>query len=479
MKQPVIPDLPGRAHGLDAMRGFAILMMVLSGIIPFGVLPAWMYHAQVPPPDHVFDPGIAGITWVDLVFPLFLFSMGVAIPLALNRRLERGTRLSEVCTTIAVRGLMLFFFALFLQHMRPAVLQPADPESWPYLAGIAGFGLLFLIYTRPPAMWSRNLVRGLRIAGFAGAIAMLVFLRYPDGSGFSLYRSDIILVVLANMAVFASLIWLATQHRPLMRLGLLAFLAALMLAANEEGWVSAFWNESPVPWIFRFDYLKYLFILLPATVAGDLLHDAMKKGYPETLRENNRQSHRKLMFVSLAGAALLFVVLTGLFTRHVFAAFTVSIVIMGSGLWLLRHTSDETERLFRILLLHGTFWLLLGFFAEPFEGGIRKDHATFSYYFVTTGLSIWILVPLMIWIDVLGGHRRLSLLIQNGQNPMIAYAGMQNAILPVLTLTGLHDMLVGLTAFNPWFGVARALLYTLLLAIMVRFFTRKKIFWRS
>lgn len=78
-----------RNQSLDALRGFAILTMVLSGSIAFGdVLPAWMYHAQVPPPDHKFVPTLAGITWVDLVFPFFLFAMGTAIPLALQKNIK-------------------------------------------------------------------------------------------------------------------------------------------------------------------------------------------------------------------------------------------------------------------------------------------------------------------------------------------------------------------------------------------------------
>ena len=78
-----------RNQSLDALRGFAILTMVLSGSIAFGdVLPAWMYHAQVPPPDHKFVPTHAGITWVDLVFPFFLFAMGTAIPLALQKNIK-------------------------------------------------------------------------------------------------------------------------------------------------------------------------------------------------------------------------------------------------------------------------------------------------------------------------------------------------------------------------------------------------------
>ena len=55
-----------RAYSLDALRGYAILTMILSATIAFGILPGWMYHAQVPPPDHHFDPTVYGITWVDL-----------------------------------------------------------------------------------------------------------------------------------------------------------------------------------------------------------------------------------------------------------------------------------------------------------------------------------------------------------------------------------------------------------------------------
>ena len=36
-----------RASSLDALRGYAILTMVLSGSVAWGVLPGWMYHAQV------------------------------------------------------------------------------------------------------------------------------------------------------------------------------------------------------------------------------------------------------------------------------------------------------------------------------------------------------------------------------------------------------------------------------------------------
>ena len=48
-----------RASSLDALRGYAILTMVLSGSVAWGVLPGWMYHAQVGPRSNfVFDGSI-------------------------------------------------------------------------------------------------------------------------------------------------------------------------------------------------------------------------------------------------------------------------------------------------------------------------------------------------------------------------------------------------------------------------------------
>ena len=82
--------MDNRSYALDALRGYAIVTMVLSGAVVYGVLPGWMYHAQIPPPTHAFNPAAPGITWVDLVFPFFLFAMGSAFPFSMRKRLERG-----------------------------------------------------------------------------------------------------------------------------------------------------------------------------------------------------------------------------------------------------------------------------------------------------------------------------------------------------------------------------------------------------
>ena len=112
-----------RANTVDLLRGLAIVGMVLSGqILWHAELPAWLFHAQVPPPSFRFDPSVPGITWVDLVFPFFLFSMGAAFPLALRRRLEqRGESVALILTVVARRWALLALFAIALANLRSGV----------------------------------------------------------------------------------------------------------------------------------------------------------------------------------------------------------------------------------------------------------------------------------------------------------------------------------------------------------------------
>ncbi len=474
-----------RALSLDALRGLAILMMVLSGVVPYRVLPDWMYHAQLPPPTHVFDPTLAGLTWVDLVFPMFLFAMGAAIPMALTRRLEKGISLTRINLGILERGLLLAFFAIFLQHVRPFTINTSpDVQTW--LTALAGFAILFAIYMYPPNNWSKTWTNALRAIGWTSAFALLSWVTFADGSGFKLTRSDIIILVLANMAVFGSWAWLATRNNLLLRLGLMGILTACILAATNDGWVKSVWDSSPAPWLFRFYYLKYLFIIIPGTIAGEQLMQWTKalssrnetKDGDGSTSDENRWSNAHYYLITTLCSALVIVPVVGLHARWVTGTVIVCALLGVGLLFTLRSAATPSEQMLKTILSWGLFWLALGLCLEPFEGGIKKDVSTFSYYFVTTGISLFILVILMVVIDWFGKQKWVPLLVQNGQNPMIAYVGMMNLVYPVLGLTGL-DIIIQTFTSAPWVGFLRGLVYTIILACIVAIFTRKGIFWKT
>ena len=72
----------------------------------------------------------------------------------------------------------------------------------------------------------------------------------------------------------------------------------------------------------------------------------------------------------------------------------------------------------------------------------------------------------------------MQLLIDNGQNPMIAYVGFANLLWPILALTNLDSTIIEHTK-TPLFGFLKGLVYTLIVASIVSLFTKLKLFWRT
>lgn len=471
-----------RNESLDALRGWSILAMILSGSIAYGnILPAWMFHAQVPPPEHTFNPAIPGITWVDLVFPFFLFSMGAAIPLSMKKLLEAGKGPGHVLPAAFKRFLLLAFFALFSQHMKAWVISP-EPGNKEHWLSILAFGLMFLQFYEYKGVSYRILFRLVQALAFLAGSLLLWLLPFRGGRGFDWYGSDIIIMVLANMAFFGTLVYFLTARNPALRLALLPFVMAVFLAAREtgDGWAKTLFSFNhigpvKIDWLYKFYFLKYLFIILPGTLAGDWMLDAGRKS---VMDQRNTAVGGARQENLLAGMGLLLVLLNlyGLFTRQLFFNLAGSAIVCFSGLWLSREL--HREDLYRRYWIAGTYLLLLGLFFEAYEGGIRKDPSTYSYYFVTGGLAFFSLVV----FTVMGKRKYMMpiarLLALNGRNPMVAYVAGNLLILPILGLTGLKDAWDGMRQ-DAFMGLMKGVLFTAAVSAVTIIFSKRKWFWKS
>ena len=472
---------PQRVCALDALRGLAILAMVLSGTISYKILPAWMYHAQEPPPTHTFNPNLPGLTWVDVVFPLFLFSLGAAIPLALSNRLATGFTTKKVILYILKRGFLLGTFAIFLQHIRPLTINK-NPTEETWLIALFGFFILLFMFVRFPVNEKfKQQAKLITIAAWFTAIILVFLLQYPDGSGFSLFRSDIILIVLTNMAVLGSFIWFFTKNNLLLRLGLLGLLIALRLSVTvKESWISILWSTSPLPWIFQFDYLKYLLIVIPGTIAGDLiLHWRQNTTINQVnYRITLNKSQLRFSGIIILMLAVCLILVIGLQARLIWQTTLLSVIICAISSLLFVNSANKTERLLKSFFQWGVYWLVLGLLFEPFEGGIKKSPSTLSYYFITTAISLFLLIAFTVITEIFQQEKRLQLLINNGQNPMIAYVGFANLLWPILQLTHLESLFVKFTN-TPLTGFLKGAIHTLIIALVVSIFTKLKLFWRT
>ncbi len=95
-----------RVLAIDVFRGITIFVMVLvnelSGIKD---IPWWMKHL---PAD------VDGMTFVDLVFPAFLFIVGMSIPFAMQARANKGETPLQLLQHIALRSLGLVIIGVMM-----------------------------------------------------------------------------------------------------------------------------------------------------------------------------------------------------------------------------------------------------------------------------------------------------------------------------------------------------------------------------
>lgn len=464
-----------RAFSLDALRGYAIMTMILSGTIASGILPGWMYHAQLPPPTNQFNSAVYGITWVDLVFPFFLFAMGASFPLSIGRKFEKGISRCRLAWSSIERGIKLTFFAIFIQHMYPWILSsPQDITAW--ILSLSSFVLMFFMFVRFPFNFSEWKHRLIELVAFAIGIGMLLSMDYADNRSFSLGFSNIIILVLANMAIFGSLSYLFTIHNKWARIGILPFVMAIFLGSStEESWVKEVMNFSPLPWMYNFYYLKYLFIVLTGSIAGEFLMEWMNAREKEEQRGEDEK--KRTPFILFLCVALIVFNLYGLYMRFLVLNLFGTIILLTVFNFLLKVKSPNFV-FWRKLFIAGAYLLMLGLFFEAYEGGIRKDHSTYSYYFVTSGLAFIALIGFSIMCDIYRWRRFTAPLEMAGQNPMIAYVAPNLLIMPLLNLTGLAEYL-GLLTQNAWLGFLRGMIVTTLAILVAMLFTKLKLFWKT
>lgn len=464
-----------RAYSLDALRGYAIITMILSGTVASGVLPGWMYHAQVGPRSNfAFDPTVLGITWVDLVFPFFLFAMGAAFPFSLGSKYEQGVSKWKLATESILRGIKLTYFAIFIQHMYPWVVSsPQDTSAW--LIALCAFALMFPMFMRIPVAlpgWARKVIEW---SAFGIGIAMMLTIPYANDRAFSLSYSNIIILVLANMAIFGSLAYLFTVHNRWARIAILPFVMAVFLGSGTAGsWVKEVMNFSPLPWMYNFYYLKYLFIIIPGSIAGEYLRHWLQGESGSTSSPTER---RRIPFILLLSIGIIVLNLYGLYMRYLVFNLLGTVVLLACLYYLLRAESNNMTY-WRRLFVAGAYLLMLGLFFEAYEGGIRKDHSTYSYYFVASGLAFMAMIAFSILCDVYRCKALTRPLEMAGQNPMIAYVAPQLVVMPALHLTGLANYLP-LLEQSAWPGFFRGVIITTLALLIAIAFTKLKYFWRT
>ena len=158
-----------RNLAIDIFRGLTMTLMVfVNEFWKVFDVPHWLEHYAT------FEDGM-GLS--DIVFPMFLFAMGMSIPYALERRREKGYSRESTLGHILSRTFALLVMGAFICNQESREMT-GNRALWVLLM-VVGFFLTWNQYPKDfkPAKWLK-LSGGLLLAGLA------ICYRTPDGELF-------------------------------------------------------------------------------------------------------------------------------------------------------------------------------------------------------------------------------------------------------------------------------------------------------
>jgi len=400
-----------RLASLDAFRGFDILVMIFVNYIAgMPGIPFFLRHAEA---------DMDAFTLTDVVFPGFLFIVGAAIPLSLEKRLALGEPLLKILRRIILRTAgLLFLGVLFVNENRYAEAATGMSRDLWYFLALMATVLLWMTYPKTESASKRRLYLGLR-TGAAVLLLILVIIwrgQNPDGSISWLRHSWWgILGMIGWTYLGGSLVYLLAKGSRAALVGGLGFQVALYIGARHG--VLDFLN--PVNDFVQIGSIfgSHLAVVTAGMLVGTLFVPA----------KSEMKSRARIAWMA----------------------------IFGSGL------------------------LAAGFLLRPLHG-FSKIHGTESYCLATSGICCLLLLVFYWLMDVVKLRSWAAFLRPIGANPLLAYI-LPDIVRTLVDFgSGLFRLDIWKTIFPYWEGgggpgILSAAAMTGVILFLTWALTRKKI----
>ena len=154
-----------RKASIDIFRALTMLMMIfVNDFAGMDGIPHWLRHART-------TEDMLGFS--DLVFPAFLFCVGLSIPFAIGARYRKGDNVLQVMGHILLRTLALIVMGVFSMNMRP--VEGGLPRPVFTLLVIAGYFLVWNAYPRTKEGRTPVWVRILQGCGVALLMGLVIY----------------------------------------------------------------------------------------------------------------------------------------------------------------------------------------------------------------------------------------------------------------------------------------------------------------
>lgn len=165
-----------RVTAIDLVRALTMILMIfVNDLWSLSGIPVWLGHVE---------RGVDGIGLADVVFPAFLFIVGLSMPFAIEARRKKGHSSGQLLLHVVTRTIALLVMGVFLVNGENINGEATGlPRlAWNTLCCIS----FILIWNSYPRDISRTLVYGLKAVGIV-TLLTLAFI-YRGGEADNLHR---------------------------------------------------------------------------------------------------------------------------------------------------------------------------------------------------------------------------------------------------------------------------------------------------
>ncbi len=217
-----------RIESIDIFRGLTIFIMIfVNDLASVKGIPLWMKHM---PADA------DGMTFVDVVFPAFLFIIGMAIPFAINSRISKNQSSLKILSHIFQRSISLLILGILT--VNTSTLNESatgmNRHLWLFLVFVCA---ILVLNKYPKSGGSKKYIyNALKIIGFVSLIGLVLIYRSGSENNLSWLQTKWwgILGLIGWAYLFTSIIYLVFKNNKSAILGMI-FLSIMLYIGDKEG----------------------------------------------------------------------------------------------------------------------------------------------------------------------------------------------------------------------------------------------------
>ncbi|MGV3557281.1 DUF5009 domain-containing protein [Larkinella arboricola] len=158
---------PTRVDAIDILRALTMVLMIfVNDLWSLENIPAWLEHVP---------SGVDGIGLSDVVFPAFLFIVGMSLPFAIDNRRKKGDTDRQLVGHVLLRSLALLTMGVFLVNGESihAAATGMSRLLWSVLSCLS----FILIWNLYPKSAPKALVMGLKTVGWLTLLTLAFLYR--------------------------------------------------------------------------------------------------------------------------------------------------------------------------------------------------------------------------------------------------------------------------------------------------------------